>query len=112
MFWPASTSLTCAATTVTVQTVPEGSAAFAVRVKVVPVAEGCVNALGTPTGHCNVNDEALTFTDSLNVIEMVALSCTSVAPPTGEVGGVTVGSVLVVNVLTSLAAMFWPTLSV
>ncbi len=99
MFWPASASVTCAATTVTVQSVPCGSGALGVSVNVVEGDAESVKACGLAIGHWTVKEAVVALTDSEKLTVTVVAGFTAVAPLTGTVE-VTVGSVSVVKLVT------------
>src|SRR3954468_10217734 len=87
-FWP-TLSVTCAATTVTVQMTLPGIAT-GVSTKVVAVAGSAaglvgLSGIGVPTGHCSVNAPALAVTDSLKVTLIVDEVTTGFAPFSGIV---------------------------
>src|SRR5262245_56622019 len=94
----ASASVTCAATTPTVQVVPDGSVGVGSSTKLVagPAPVVLVNATGVATGHSSVKAVPVTLTGSLNVIEMLVLPPTFVAPLTGTVDA-TLGAASVAN---------------
>src|SRR5436305_8175444 len=81
MCWPASTSVTWAATTVTVQTTPLGKGDVGCSTKLV-AGEGVVTekATGVPVGHSSLNAEAVTLTDSLKFTVTVELGATPQTP--------------------------------
>jgi hypothetical protein len=89
-------SVTCAATTVTVQTTPPGSGLFGVRVKLEAGDALSEYGIGVPLGHSTVNElvDAFTLRSKLTVITWFV--GTFVAPFVGVVE-VTAGAVAVVN---------------
>src|SRR5215204_1501910 len=105
---PASTSVTFAATTVTVQIVPTGKSEIGSRTKLLtpPGAAGkTVKAIGVATGHSNVNAvESRILTFSLKLIVMLVFVATWIAPFVGIVV-VTAGGVSIVKAKTKLASM-------
>src|SRR5690242_17191368 len=94
----ASASLTLAAATVTVQTVPTSRLLLGVSVKLVagPLPVVLVKATGVPVGHSTANALAVTFTGSLKLTVIFAPTATPVAPVIGVVE-VTVGAASVLN---------------
>ncbi len=99
MFWPASTSVTCAATTVTRHVTPVGRFADGVRTKLDAGEADSVKVFTVAIGHSSAKDAVVAFTDSLKLTVMVLVGCTPVAAATGTVL-VTVGSVSVVKLVT------------
>src|SRR6476620_9345633 len=97
----ASTSLIWAATTVTTQTTPAGSAGFGVSVKLLA---GVVKVMFEPAGHSIRKEPAFAFTCSLKLIWIVALAATPVAPLLGVVL-VTCGAASVLNRIVRLAGI-------
>jgi hypothetical protein len=86
IFWPASTSVTWLATTVTVQTAPPGRFAVGRNTKLAAGEAGVtVKAIGVPTGHASVNAVPVTFTASLKFTVTVLGVATFVAPFAGVV---------------------------
>src|SRR5436305_4130360 len=97
MFWPASTSVTWLATTVTVQVTFPGSGEVGWRTKLEAGEAGVtVNATGVPVGHSSLNAVPVTFTGSLKLIVIVEPGVMLVAP-FGGTGVVTEGGVSIVK---------------
>src|SRR5688500_2976866 len=88
-----SASVTCAATTVTVQVTPLGRLALGLSTKLLagPVPVMLLKPIGVPTGHSSVKALPVTFTGSLKVIVMLVSDAWFVAPLAGTVV-VTVGA--------------------
>src|SRR5436305_6933404 len=108
MFWPASTSVTCVATTVTVQVTSPGSVEVGWRTKLEAGEAGVtVNATGVPVGHSSLNAVPVTLTGSLKLIVIVVFGATLVAPLAGDFEE-TDGGASVVKVKTSSACIFVP----
>src|SRR5436190_209759 len=92
----ASTSLIWFATTFTAQVVPAGRSTVGSSVICEPPEPVTPYACGEPLGHSMVNELPPAFTASLNVITMLLLGFTAVAPFAGVVVD-TVGALSVVN---------------
>src|ERR1051326_2711047 len=93
---PVSTSLICAATTVTVHVVAAGRSNVGLTV-IVDVPEPLTaNVSGVPVGPATENEFVVAFTGSLKVAVMLPLGSTPVAPFAGLVLE-TVGALSVVN---------------
>src|SRR6476620_11650354 len=100
----ASTSLIWAATTVTTQTTPAGSAGFGVSVKLLAGVADVLKVMFEPAGHSIRKEPAFAFTCSLKLIWIVALAATPVAPLLGVVL-VTCGAASVLNRIVRLAGI-------
>ena len=78
-------SLISSLLTVIVQTVAAGRSADGVSVNVVAGDDVCEKLSAVPVGHSIENALFVALTDSLNVMAMVVLRATSVAPSAGVV---------------------------
>src|SRR5436190_1184855 len=103
----ASVSVTCAATTVTVQSSPNVKSTFGLRVNVVLGLALVVNVCEPEEAQEMVKLEPLAFTDSLKLTVMFVFAAACGAPFVGvvDVVAVTLGGLSVVNDQTKFASM-------